>query len=396
MNVRRRLPVAPPRPIAGCVLLALLLPSPLAFAEAAVPGNGFPETTGGCTPDRFPGWRGGSVRLENDMAAGTDSNYTNGAALTLASHDLQGSPQLDCLPRPLRGYTRFLAWIDPGFWRDTGTTTASRNVVVRIGQSMYTPEDGTRSDLVLDDRPYAGLLYAGVAWNRRLRPAGASHERLDVREITFGVIGPWSLAEQTQNLVHDARGSDRFLGWDHQLGNEPAFQFAIESKYRRIAEGAVQPGWGHDLIGSHAVRIGNIETAASVGIEGRFGWNLPNDFGSYPIRAGAENRPPSSAAAMRSSQPASFAAPRPGVHGFVILEAKAVAWDFSLDGNLFRDSHHVTREPWVAQAAIGVSSQWLVGKRGVRLAVMRVWRTREFEEQVGPHAFGSIALGVEL
>src|SRR3546814_16455191 len=99
---------------------------------------------------------------------------------------------------------------------------------------------------------------------------------------------------------------------------------------------------------------------------------------------------------MRTSKPAPSAAPRPGAHAFVILEAKAVAWDFSLDGNLFRDSHRVTREPWVAQAAVGVSSQWLVGGRGIRLALMRVWRTREFREQADAHAFGSVELSVEL
>lgn len=329
------------------------------------------------------------------MPAGTDRNYTNGAAVTIASHDLDGPQRIDCLRTPLRLYTRLLAWIEPGFWRHGEGEEASRNVVVRIGQAMYTPGDGSRTDLVSDDRPYAGLLYAGVAWNRRLRPTGASYELLDVRELTLGVIGPWSLAERSQHLVHDIRGIDRFRGWDHQLGNEPALQFVTERKYRRLAEGAVRPGWGHDVIASHALRFGNIETAATVGLEGRFGWNVPNDFGSYPIRAGAENRPPSSAAAMRTSNPLSPVAPQAGIHGFVILEAKAVAWDFSLDGNLVRDSHGVSREPWVGQAAIGLSGQWLIGDRGVRLALMRVWRTREFREQAGSHAFGSVALSVD-
>src|SRR3546814_13114410 len=75
------------------------------------------------------------------MAAGTDSNYTNGAALTIASHDLEGPLRLNCLPRPLRNYTRLLAWVDPGFWRDAEAGAASRNVVVRVGQGMYTLED---------------------------------------------------------------------------------------------------------------------------------------------------------------------------------------------------------------------------------------------------------------
>src|SRR3546814_1224877 len=145
-----------------------------------------------------------------------------------------------------------------------------------------------------------------------MRPTDASSGVLDVCKLTLGVIGPWSLPMESQDLVHDGRGVDRFLGWEHQLHNGPAVQFAIERKYKRFAEGAIRPGWGHDLVASHAVRLGNIETAASVGLEGRFGWNLPNDFGSYPIRAGAENRPTSSAAAMRTSKPAPSPPPPPG------------------------------------------------------------------------------------
>lgn len=77
------------------------------------------------------------------------------------------------------------------------------------------------------------------------------------------------------------------------------------------------------------------------------------------------------------------------------FEAKAVAWDFALDGNLLRSSHRVSRRPWVLQAAVGLGSQWQVATHGVRLAVMRVWRSREFEQQVGRHAFGPVALSVE-
>lgn len=86
---------------------------------------------------------------------------------------------------------------------------------------------------------------------------------------------------------------------------------------------------------------------------------------------------------------------RPGVHAFVNLELSAIAHDFSLDGNLFHDSHRVSRRPLVAQVAAGISSQWFVAGRRLRFAVMRVWRTREFDEQSGDPAFGSIAFSWE-
>ncbi|NLZ41666.1 MAG: lipid A deacylase LpxR family protein, partial [Comamonadaceae bacterium] len=323
-------------------------------------------------------------------------NYTNGVALIGVSRDIEGAIRPECLPRPLDLYTRFIAWADPGFWRRAAAVPASQNVVARFGQAMYTPEDKTRSDLIADDRPYAGLLYLGLAWNRRVPLPGGRLEMLDTRELTLGVIGPASLAEQSQDLVHRLRGIERFRGWGHQLRDEPALQVAMERKFKRAAEGAVRAGWSHDAIGSYALRLGNIETAASVGVELRGGWNLPNDFGSYPVRPGAENRPPAAASALRTLQPQSALAPRPGAHVFATLEAKAVAWDFSLDGNLFRPSHRVERRPWVAQAAAGISGQWFAAGHGLRLALMRVWRTREFSGQRGGHAFGSIALSVEI
>lgn len=377
---------------------ATLLMACALFSPNVVFGSDFslPADSSSCLPEQSLRLRGGTLRLENDLFTGTDRNYTNGAAITVVSRDLPDELRPECLPQPIASYARFIGWADPGFWRDAGAQSASQNVVVRFGQSMYTPEDNARTDLIPDDRPYAGLLYVGLAWNRRVHPQAANYEMLDVRELTLGVIGPWSLAEQSQDQVHRLRGIERFNGWDNQLRNEPAFQMAMERKYKPYTEGAVRPGWSRDVIGSYALRVGNIEAAASTGVELRAGWNIPNDFGSYPIRPGAENRPPSGVADLRTTTPQSAMAPKPGAHVFLNLEAKAVAWDFSLDGNMFQHSHHVSRRPWVAQAALGISSQWIVAGRGARLAVMRVWRTREFDEQIGQHAFGSIAFSLEF
>jgi len=369
-----------------------LRPAVADAADLAVPG------AGECAAEERVRFRGATLRLENDLFTGTDQNYTNGAGLTLVSHDIPGKLRPDCLPAPLRLHAQLIQFLNPGFWADAGGPAASQNVTLKFGQSMYTPEDDSSTKLIPDDRPYAGLLYMGLAWNRRKQTTGGQ-EMLDTREITLGVIGPWSLAEQAQNLVHELRGIDRFHGWEHQLHNEPAFQIAMDRKFKAYrGTGAVLPGFSAEAIRTMGLRLGNIETSATLGIEGRVGWNLPNDFGSYPIRPGAENRPPS-AVSLRGSPdgavpPASR--PRPGVHLFGIVEAKAVGWDFSLDGNLFRESHSVTRRPRVAQAALGVSAQGVVAGRGYRLAVMRVYRTREFEEQETNQAFGSVALSVEF
>jgi len=388
--------VRPPCAPAGSAwILAIGLLAAPAHAE---PAQDAERTYAGCTAAEAITFRGVTARLENDLFVDTDRNYTNGVAFMAVSHDIAGSLRTECLPAPVRLHAELIKRLNPGFWSDAANPAHTQNVVVKFGQSMYTPNDPLRADLITDDRPYAGLLYVGMSWNRRRLEPQSGTEMLDTREITLGVIGPWSLARQSQNLVHDAIGEDRFLGWDHQLKNEPALQLAMDRKFKDYrGDGAIRPGFSTDSIRSVGLRLGNIETSVALGIEGRIGWNIPNDFGSYPIRPGAENRPPSAASIRGGSNEATSLAssPRSGLHFFGALETKLVAHDFSLDGNLFRSSHHVTRRPWVAQAAVGFSAQGIVAGHGVKLAVMRVYRTREFRQQLSSHAYGSVALSFE-
>ena len=327
--------------------------------------------------------------MENDLFADTDQNYTSGVAFTAVSHDIIGQLKPECLPAPVRLQAELITLLNPGFWADAENPAHAQNVVVKFGQSMFTPKDPARTDLILNDRPYAGLLYVGMAWNRRKHEPQGDSEMLDTRELTLGVIGPLALAEEAQNLVHDVIGVDQFQGWDNQLGNEPALQMALDRKFKAYrGTGAITPGFSADTIRRLGLQLGNIETSATVGIEGRVGWNIPNDFGTYPIRPGAENRPPSTA-----SNPTRL---RAGIHLFGTFETKLVLHDFSLDGNLFQSSHSVTRRPWVAQAAVGLSAQSPVAGHGIKLAVMQVWRSREFKEQGPSHAYGSVTLSIKF
>jgi lipid A 3-O-deacylase len=344
-------------------------------------------------------FRGFTARLENDLFADTDQNYTSGVAFTAVSHDIVGQLKPECLPALVRLQAELITLLNPGFWADAENPAHAQNVVVKFGQSMFTPKDPARTDLILNDRPYAGLLYVGMAWNRRKHEPQGDSEMLDTRELTLGVIGPLALAQESQNLVHEVIGVDQFQGWDNQLGNEPALQMAVDRKFKAYrGTGAITPGFSADTIRRLGLQLGNIETSATVGIEGRVGWNIPNDFGTYPIRPGAENRPPSASSIHgRPSEAAALATrPRAGVHVFGTLETKLVLHDFALDGNLFQSSHSVTRIPWVAQAAVGFSAQSPVAGHAVKLAVMRVWRSREFEEQGPSHAYGSVTLSIEF
>ena len=340
-----------------------------------------------------------TARLENDLFADTDQNYTNGVAFTAVSHDMVGKLRPECLPAPVRLQAELIRYLNPGFWSDADNPAHAQNVVVKFGQAMFTPKDFARTDLITDDRPYAGLLYVGMSWNRRKHETQSEIEMLDTREITLGVIGPMSLARQTQNIIHNIKAIDKFEGWSNQLGNEPALQMALDQKFKTYqGPGAIAPGFSADFIRSLGLQLGNIETSATVGIEGRVGWNIPNDFGTYPIRPGAENRPPSAASIHGGDgkSPQYLTRPQAGIHLFGTVETRLVLHDFSLDGNLFQSSHSVTRKPWIAQAAVGLSAQSPVAGHDVKLALMRVWRTREFEEQGPSHAYGSVSLSMDF
>ena len=383
----------------GCTALAFLLIGLFLLPAMAQALNEGAFSSWDPRADEAVRFRGGTARLENDVFAGIDQNYTSGVAFTWVSHDMAGELQPELLPMPIRLHAKLIKFMNPAFWSDARDSSDTQNVVVKFGQSVFTPTDFARTDLVLNDRPYAGLLYMGLSWNRRRHGPDTNLGTLDTREITLGIIGPWSLAEQAQNAVHDVTGSYMFRGWKHQLGNEPAIQLALDRKCKAYrGAGAIIAGLAGDAIYSVGLRLGNIETSATLGIEGRVGWNLPNDFGSYPIRPGAENRPPSAASIRSEAQDANAAAsaPRPGVHLFATFETKLVGHDFSLDGNLFQSSHSVTRRPWGAQVAVGISVQGLLAGRGVRLAVMRVYRSLEFEEQEANQAHGSVALSIEF
>jgi hypothetical protein len=376
--------------IARALLVAAVLSSSAAAAERT-----------DCDDRAALGWRGVTLRVENDLFIGRDRDYTSGVALTAISNDLVAGAPAPCLPWPLERSLALLEQVHPALLAlaraDADAAAAPEtspvvaNAVLRISQSMYTPRDRTRTDLVVDDRPYAGLLAMSVAWNLRHAEPARGRDRLDTVELTLGVIGPASLARQAQDAVHELIGVDRFLGWDHQLGNEPALQLAVERRWRQWRDDATQvQGWSAEAIRSAGLRLGNIQTSAAAGIEWRAGWNLPNDFGAYPLGPGAENRPPAPAA-PRASAPRRL----PGAQVFASAELRAVAWDFSLDGNLLRSSHHVTREPLVAQLAIGWGLHGPLAGRGWRLTAMRVWRSREFDGDRSHQSFGSIALGVE-
>ena len=74
------------------------------------------------------------------------------------------------------------------------------------------------------------------------------------------------------------------------------------------------------------------------------------------------------------------------------MEGRYVAHSIFLDGNTFRNSHSVDREPWVGDVQVGLVLTW--GE--VRLSFTNIFRSDEFAEQKTSTEFGSISLSLRL
>ena len=309
-----------------------------------------------------------SVHFENDLFADTDQNYTNGIKFSWVSPDLTRFRDSERLPDWSHKYIEMLPFIND--------SERERNIVLSVGQSIFTPQDTSRRDLVRNDRPYAGWLYFGVAFHSK-KPS-----RLDTLEVQLGVVGPLSFAEESQTLVHEIRNFTKPKGWGHQLENEPGLNFIYERKWRNAVLGSDR-GLGIDVVSHVGGALGNVFTYGNAGFELRTGWNLPKDFGTSPIRPGGDTNDPIHKRDPRRSGDASF-----GFHLFAYVDGRAVARDIFLDGNTVSNSHSVDKRHLVADFAAGAA---IIYDR-FKLSFAKVIRTREFDDQPSNHRFGSITL----
>jgi len=308
-----------------------------------------------------------TIYLENDALFKTDRYYTNGMKISWISRDLSNYRDVVTVPWMHRFIERLPFINDPEH---------QRTVSVSFGQNIYTPEDKERTDLNVDDRPYAGITYLGLGLHSR------NLRQMDTLELDVGIVGPHSYAEDFQGEFHRWLGVGIANGWEHQLHDEPIVNLYYERKWKTLQIRS-SDGFGFDCIPHAGLAVGNAYTGANVGGQVRFGWNIPNDFGTYLIRPGSDSSSP-----LDDTDPRFFSLFRQiGVHLFFCVDGKAVARDILLDGNTFRDSHSVDKEPFVADFIGGAG---IIIHR-IKITYSHVYRTKEFETQKDEQHFGAIA-----
>lgn len=294
-----------------------------------------------------------SLRWENDTFSGTDRFYTDGISLALFRLG----------PRWLQ------EWCDRRGWESDLTALSWE-----AGQIMVTPSDTQRVIPDPRDRPYAGLLYAAASlhWAR-----GPAYHGL---KVISGVVGPWSLAEDTQKWVHKRVGSGIPQGWGSQLHNEPILNLVYEHRRKYRLWGEAQ-GFALEALPVGNLMLGNVLTQVQLGGQVRVGYRIPDDFGTTLMRGMVHLPPPRSS---RTEQ----APPRWGAYVFGGLNGNAVARNITLDGNTWKDSPSVDKEWWVPAAEVGA-----VGYLGrFQCAFAYVFWGREFKGQPDFSEFGALTL----
>lgn len=296
-----------------------------------------------------------SLKIENDViATGSDGHYTNGFELMRSFE-----PDAD-------HWSRQFADVLPGW-----SAAEVDNVAYRLGHQIYTPNDIERAELIEDDRPYAGLLFAGMSIFSGHQYEGwrsASGLHLDV-----GIVGPAAGGKKIQRRVHEVTDSDEPKGWDNQLRNEPFVNLAYQHRWwlqQRFA------GLEFEYGPSAGFSLGNLYTYGSAGLGLRIGQGLARSF-SIPAVA------PAQSGSMFFDQGGGFA-----WNIFANLEGRYMAHNMLLEGNTFKSSHSVDSREWVGDAKAGIALTW----NSWQLAFASVWRTREFHGQDEHDQFGSLTV----
>jgi len=203
--------------------------------------------------------------FENDVFTDdSDDGYTNGMGYAWGYAGFDG---FDDSNTPA-----WIQWLSEDLYINT-MPDKRRAITYQIFQTITTPTDRDTSKLQPDDYPYAGTL----TW--KVTQYAIDDAVTDTVSLLLGAVGPVSLAEQAQDLVHEITDSTDPQGWDNQLNNEPLFQLGAGRKWR-LLDGNISGGTDYDIIPAVEGTVGNLSSNADVGVTFRFGTDL---LKTYPV-----------------------------------------------------------------------------------------------------------------
>lgn len=236
------------------------------------------------------------------------------------------------------------------------------------GQKIFNPQGGNVSNIKLQDRPFAGYLYAGASANFFYKK-----ESILKTSLELGTVGPHSLGEDAQKFLHKTVGFYEIDGWQYQIKNELTANLSLQytrllhrSEYNQI-----------DFSFEGYANVGTTFNGAGAGILMRTG-NINQLFQTAYTNSTIGTRLKS--AKFVTAETFFYAKP----------QLNFVAYDATIQGSLFNHNSPLTfkTKPFVFAQQLGFnySSQRFTFDFGL------LFKTKEVKSKAKAHQYGTISM----
>lgn len=164
------------------------------------------------------------------------------------------------------------------FLKMPDSVSRNNSFAVSVSQSMFTPTDISKSEILLNDRPYAGWLYVSI------KCISNSYEVAQrfTTEYSVGLIGPNARQKEVQTWFHKSVvPSTKPMGWDNQIANDIGLN--VRADYER---GLNLPSPYMEMIGLVESNFGTVTNYMGLGSMiriGRFNDYFTNELGLRDI-----------------------------------------------------------------------------------------------------------------
>jgi len=300
------------------------------------------------------------------------SNYSNGLQVTLSPATPYEPCATKCAGPTYRRFVDFLNILEAKHH------SPNNDIWLRYGlaQQFFTPDDIAIPTIQPADRPYAGWLSASLDIVNETVISDDSGNDTRYRNtvgLRIGIVGPSSLGEDLQKFWHRVCDCTEPQGWDLQLHDEPGFIYSLGHD-RQFIRHDFSEWWSYDVIGSAQAAVGNIYSGVELGGIVRLGYNLNTRWATKTMAdIGYDDGGIDS---------------NPGFFLFAGLAGRYVARDIFVDGNTWRDSHSVSRTPFVSDQMLGLGIHW----NHLEIRVTMTRRTDQYRSQAAPTRFGSVVV----
>ena len=239
---------------------------------------------------------------------------------------------------------------------------------ISVAQKIYNPISGYRPNPATQDRPFAGYLYTGGNINLFYKDESIFKAGLEI-----GTVGPNSLGEAGQKLLHETVGFYTIDGWQYQIKNELALN--LSAQYTQLLHRSAKKDLDFSVEGY--ANVGTTFSGAGVGLLFRAG-NINQLFNSSYTKSVISNN----AKKEKLVKKEAFFYAKPQIN--------VVAYDATIQGSMFNNDSPVTFEPkrivFAQQLGFNYSTPRFTFDFGL------LFKSKEINSKAKAHQYGTIAL----